>query len=45
VTGYDRTVRADIGTRGRLSCEDSMCPPRRGVYALPLVFLLQLSPK
>ena len=45
VTGYDRTVWADIGTRGRLSREDSTCPPRRGVYALHLVFLLQLSPK
>jgi hypothetical protein len=45
LTGHDRIVRADIGTRERLSREDSTCPPRRGVYALHLVFLLQLSPK
>jgi hypothetical protein len=45
VTGHDRTVRANFGTRERLSREDSTCPPRRGVYAVHLVFLLQLSPK
>jgi hypothetical protein len=45
LTGHDRIVRADIGTRERLSREDSTCPPRRGVYALHLVFLWQLSPK
>jgi hypothetical protein len=45
VTGYDRTVWVAIGTREWLSREDSMCPPRRGVAALHLVFLLQLSPK
>jgi hypothetical protein len=45
VTGYDRTVWADISTRERLSREDSTCPPRRGVYTLHLVFLLRLSPK
>jgi hypothetical protein len=40
VRGHDRTVRADICTR-----EGRTCPPRRGVYALHLVFLFQLSPK
>jgi hypothetical protein len=40
VRGHDRTVRADICTR-----EGSTCPPRRGMYALHLVFLFQLSPK
>ena len=45
VAGDDRTVWADIGTRGRLSREDSTCPPRRGVYALHRVFLFRLSPK
>jgi hypothetical protein len=45
LTGYDCTVRADMGTRERLSREGSTCPLRRGVYALHLVFLLQLSPK
>jgi hypothetical protein len=45
VTGHDRTVRADICTRERLSREGSTCLPRRGVYTLHLVFLFQLSPK
>ena len=45
VTGHDGTVRADMATRGRLSCEGSTCPPCRGVYVLHRVFLLQLSPK
>jgi hypothetical protein len=45
VTGSDRTVRADICTRERLAREGSTRPPRRGVYALHLVFLFQLSPK
>ena len=45
VTGYDRTGRADMCTRELLSRESSMCPPRRGVYALHLMFLFQLSPK
>ena len=45
VTGYDRTSRADMCTREWLSRESSMCPPRRGVYALHLMFLFQLSPK
>ena len=44
-TGRDRTARADMCTRERLSREDSTCPPHRGVSALHLVFLLQLSPK
>jgi hypothetical protein len=44
-TGHDRTARADICTCERLSREDSTCPPHRGVSALHLVFLLQLSPK
>jgi hypothetical protein len=44
-TGHDHTVRADIGARERLSREGSTCPPRCGVYALYLMFLLQLSPK
>jgi hypothetical protein len=44
-TGHDCTARADMCMRERLSREDSTCPPHRGVSALHLVFLLQLSPK
>ena len=40
VPGYDRTVRAGMCTRERLSREGSTCPLRRGVSALHLVFLL-----
>ena len=45
VTSHDRTARAEMCTRDRLSREDRTCPPHRGLYALHLVFLLQLSPK
>ena len=45
VTGDERTVRADICTRERLSREGSTCPLRRSVYALFRVFLFRLSPK
>jgi hypothetical protein len=45
VTGHDRPVRAAMCPRERLSREGSTCLPRRGVYALHLVFLFQLSPK
>jgi hypothetical protein len=45
VIGHDRTVRADLATRGWLSRECSTCPPQRGVHPLHQLFLLRLSPK